>query len=217
MTERCLQSFNKFVRCLESADFSNLPGVKAQLLMAPSIRHTDILNMGIGRNPVKSSVLLLFYPGTEQQVTTVLIQRPEYDGAHSGQISFPGGRFEPGDTDLAYTALRETHEEIGVDPGMVDLKGRLTDLFIPPSNFIVTPFLGISESRPTFIPDPGEVAAILEISLKDLLNPACREMKVLTLRDGYRLETPCFNLNGNIIWGATAMIISEMAKIIEAL
>lgn len=212
-----MPDFHDFVRCLENADFSNLPGVQAQLQMAPSIRQTDILNMGVGRNPVKSSVLLLFYPDREQQVATVLIQRPEYDGAHSGQISFPGGRHEPGDPDLAFTALREAHEEIGVDPGLVNLKGRLTDLFIPPSNFIVTPYLGISDRRPDFIPDPVEVAAILEISLKDLLNPACREMKLITLRDGYRLETQCFNLNGHIVWGATAMIISEMAEIIKKL
>jgi 8-oxo-dGTP pyrophosphatase MutT (NUDIX family) len=215
MTARCMPDFHDFVRCLENADFSNLPGVQAQLQMAPSIRHNDILNMGHGRNPIQSSVLLLFYPDKYQQVTTVLIQRPEYDGVHSGQISFPGGKREPGDPDLAHTALREAQEEIGVDPGLVHLKGRLTDLFIPPSNFIVTPFLGISVSRPDFIPDPGEVAAILEISLEDLLNPASKQMQLLTLRDGYRLETPCFILNGHIIWGATAMIIYEMAELIK--
>ncbi len=211
-----MPDFHDFVRYLENADFSNLPGVQAQLQMAPSIRHTDIRNMGLGRNPVQSSVLLLFYPDKVQQATTVLIQRPEYDGAHSGQISFPGGRRETGDPDLAYTALREAKEEIGVDPGLVDLKGKLTELFIPPSNFIVTPFIGISKSRPDFIPDPGEVAAILEFSLKDLLNPACMEMKHIRLRDGHRLETPCYNMNGHIIWGATAMIISEMAEVIAA-
>ncbi len=212
-----MPDFHDFVRYLENADFSNLPGVQAQLQMAPSIRHSDILHMGVGKNPVQSSVLLLFYPDKEQQVATVLIQRPEYDGAHSGQISFPGGRHESGDPDLAFTALREANEEIGVDPGLVNLKGRLTDLFIPPSNFIVTPFIGISESRPDFLPDPVEVAAILEFSLKDLLNPACREMKLISLRDGQRLETPCYNMGGHIIWGATAMIISEMAEVIKQL
>lgn len=217
MINHCITEFQDFKRCLGNIDFFSLPGVQAQLIMAPAIRHADILGMGAGREPVKSSVLLLFYPDTSGQVTTVLIQRPEYNGAHSGQISFPGGRHEPGDPDLAHTALRETNEEIGVDLGMVSIQGKLTDLFIPPSNFIVSPFVGIAEYRPVFTPDPVEVAGILEFSLKELLNPSCREMRELTLRDGYRLETPCFNLNGHIVWGATAMIISEMAAAIESL
>lgn len=213
----CIHAFPDFIRCLEKMDFSSLPGLQAQLIMAPAIRHEDISLMGAGKSPVKSSVLLLFYPDARNQPMTVLIRRPEYDGAHSGQISFPGGRYEPDDRDLAFTALRETWEEIGVNPQEVVLVGKLTDLFIPPSNFLVSPYIGTSEKRPDFRQDPKEVAAILEFPLKDLLNPACREMTTLTLRDGLRLETPCFLLNGHVIWGATAMIISEMAAIIESL
>lgn len=217
MSGQCLHSFSAFVKCLEKADFSRLPGHDAQMRMAPAFRLEEIEHRGGGKHAVKSSVLLLFFPLSDGKPGTVMIQRPEYNGAHGGQISFPGGRYEASDPDLAFTALRETHEEIGVDPGRIKLVGRLTDLYIPPSNFVVSPFVGIASERPVFKPDPSEVAEILEFSTSHLFEPSCRTLQAITLSNGRKISTPCFYLRGRIIWGATAMIVSEFMELLECL
>jgi len=215
MHRSILDNFVEFRAYLDQVDFSALPGLEAQLRMAPRMRHRDISSKGEGRDPVLSSVLCLLYPLENGKPGMVLIQRPEYEGAHSGQISFPGGRYEVGDPDMMHTALRETREEIGIDPSAISIIGKLTDLFIPPSNFIVFPYVGIAEKRPLFSPDPEEVAAIIEVEVASFfLDENCLD-KTLTLRDGYRIHTPCYVINGHIIWGATAMMIAEFLDLVK--
>ncbi len=210
-----IHSYEEISKCLLALDFSKLPGISAQLNMAPPHRLEELLSRGEGKRAVRSAVLLLIYPTKESKAGLVFIQRPQYDGAHSGQISLPGGRFEPSDSSLEYTALRESYEEIGVPPDKVEVVGKLTDLFIPPSNFLVSPYIGIIAERPDFVIDKNEVEHIIEVDLEVFFNPQYCVTKELHLRHGYSIKTPCYVINGYTIWGATAMIIAEFVSMLR--
>jgi 8-oxo-dGTP pyrophosphatase MutT (NUDIX family) len=162
----------------------------------------------------QSSVLILFYP-MAGNIGLVLMLRPEYRGIHSGQISLPGGRYEETDESLIYTALREAKEEIGIDPGQVQIIGQLTEMYIPPSNFMVTPIVGYQATKPHFTADPKEVAEIIEIGVDDLLDDRNKQMKKMKLSLGFSIKVPSFCINDHIIWGATAMILNELKEIIS--
>ena len=167
------------------------------------------------KNPIPSSVLLLLYP-SEGEVFTVLMLRPDYGGIHSGQISLPGGRQEPVDPDLETTALRESQEEVGIIPENVRMLGRLSDLYIPPSRFLVTPFIGFSEARPDFVRDPTEVEEIIEINIRELFSEQAFQVKRHKVGMGVHIKAPAFVVNNHVIWGATAMILSEFNELIKA-
>ncbi|NTV85025.1 MAG: CoA pyrophosphatase [Bacteroidales bacterium] len=162
----------------------------------------------------KGGVLVLFYP-FKSRIFLVFMKRTEYPGVHSGQVSFPGGGWEPGDESMTKTALREAEEEIGVDPKTVHIIGQLSDLFIPPSNFLVTPVVGYTEQRPAFRPDPVEVDRILEVTLDHLMLKETRQVKEITVFPANRMRVPCFYTGGDIIWGATAMIVNELIDVIS--
>jgi 8-oxo-dGTP pyrophosphatase MutT (NUDIX family) len=191
-----------------------LPGIPSQLKMATIGRLMRDGKMVVPPDARKGSVLALFYPFNDH-TCLVFIKRTEYPGVHSGQISFPGGGWEAGDQDMVATALREAEEEIGVDRNLVIPLGKLTDLFIPPSNFLVTPVVGYINERPDFRADPDEVDQILEISLDDLLNEENRQEREITIFPAIQLKVPCFYIDGNIIWGATAMMLSELMDVIN--
>lgn len=186
-------------------------GTAAQQRMIPITR-------GLSRPPEMSGsprlggVLLLLYPRPpDGELTVVLTQRPHYPGVHSGQISFPGGRHEPPET-LQATALRETHEEIGVPAESVTLLGELTRVYILPSDFEVHPFVGYhAGGRPSFVPDPREVAALIEVPLRRLLDPATRHEEEWQLR-GAAVAVPFFAIDEHKVWGATAMMLSEFVE-----
>lgn len=181
--------------------------------MAPHYRIDEMQNLAIPANAVKSSVLILFYQ-KQKKAHVVFIKRPVYSGVHSGQIALPGGRWEPADPSAYHTALRESQEEIDIDPQMVELSGKLTDLYIPPSNYIVSPFVAsYNISAPRFNPDPREVAAILEIPFGFFLSKNSVKTVTLELSSGLAIKTPCFDFEGNIIWGATAMIMNELVEL----
>jgi 8-oxo-dGTP pyrophosphatase MutT (NUDIX family) len=205
-------SQNHFISNLRKLRFNDLPGIESHLKMAPSIRETDIRMMGAGKNPIPSSVMLLFYPSSNRVASIVFIRRTNYGGAHSGQVSFPGGRRDIADQSLARTALRETYEEIGVEESKIKIIGQLTNLYIPPSNFLVSPFVATTEIIPIFSPDPKEVASLIEVDVKELFDPSNTGFDIIRLQEGIMLETPCFFLNGNVVWGATAMILNEFLE-----
>lgn len=188
---------------------SHLPGMSSHLEMAPFYRREEMQKLSQQPHAMKSSVLVLFYL-KENNYHIVFIRRPRYDGVHSGQIALPGGRWESTDKSLYHTAIRESREEIGIDPALVNYYGKLTDLFIPPSNYIVSPFVGIYNATGRFTPDPLEVAEIIEIPFAFFLDPRSIKQATIELTNGMIIDTPCFDFRGNIIWGATAMMINEL-------
>lgn len=200
-------------RFLNSRLLQPLPGRTAQYRMA-GIRRIESLFPDADVSKARlSSVLILLYPANGY-ISTVLIRRPVYEGVHSGQLAFPGGRKEESDKDLIETALRESFEEAGIKKEEVDVIGKLTDLFIPPSNFLVSPIVGYSRSRPLFVPDPQEVDEIIEVPLEDLMKPEVNTRKTVSAGD-WSAEVPCFYLQNQVIWGATAMILSEFLEILS--
>jgi len=205
--------FGEFIILLENRLQRPLPGNVAQMKMSSLTRLRELITLGPATTAVQSAVLVLLYP-KNGHICLVLMLRPEYPGVHSGQISFPGGKLEDSDQDLRDTALREAHEEIGIDPAQVCIIGQLTNLYIPPSNFMVTPVVSYQRSLPQFLADPAEVAAIIEVELGELLDPGNIQMKELTVRNGMTLTAPAYCIRDNTIWGATAMILSEFKEIL---
>jgi 8-oxo-dGTP pyrophosphatase MutT (NUDIX family) len=192
-----------------------LPGKEVQLKMSSNVRIRELMGLTGTDQAIKSSVLVLLFPGKENGLPTFVVTlRPTYEGIHSGQISLPGGRFEKPDQDLLQTALRETHEEIGVDPEGVKIIGKLTELYIPPSNYLVQPYVGYSDLLPVFTPQPEEVEQIIEIPVHELLEEKNRTMVDFHVR-GIRFSAPSYVIGGMTIWGATAMILSEFREIAE--
>lgn len=156
----------------------------------------------------KSAVLILFYKHLND-IYIPLILRPKYDGVHAGQMAFPGGRFENSDENLIRTAVREAQEEIGIKASDVKIIGQLTEIYIAPSNFLAQPIVGYLPYKPDFYPDPREVDKIFEINLKEFLNTENISTTTIKIKD-FSLEVPCYIIQNNIIWGATALMISEL-------
>ncbi len=209
-----MADFHLFINRLKQSLALPLPGQTAQMAMVPPTRREAMRNTENRGKAKPSAVLILFYPDNEN-IRFVLIERAVYNGIHSGQIAFPGGQFEQTDSDLCTTALREANEETGIDMQQVKILGKLTKMYIPPSHFDVFPFVAYVERKPAFKVDNTETKAILEINLEDFLNPACQTVKTIHHRTGIEVKVPCFYLNNKIVWGATAMILSELLEIIE--
>jgi len=211
-----MKQWLKFSELLSQRLTNDLPGMNRQLLMAPAHRENDIRKGLHNPGAIKSSVLILIFPH-DGLIKTVVMLRPSYNGVHSGQVSLPGGKWETTDTDMAATALRETQEEIGVDPSKIRLIGALSPLYIPPSNYIVFPFIGLADSKPNFLADPAEVQELIEIHLEDLLDKNTATLRKVILSDGTSSEVPCYVFGEVIIWGATAMILSEFAELLQTI
>jgi 8-oxo-dGTP pyrophosphatase MutT (NUDIX family) len=190
-----------------------LPGEEIQFLMAP-VGRKKISQQPPTMLPRKSAVLILLFP-EDQKIKVVLIQRPDYEGVHGGQVSFPGGRFEEGDLELVNTALRETEEEIGISTESVSIIGHLSDIYITPSNFMVSPFVGWTGENPQFRPDAREVESVIIADLLDLAENSKRELKTIHHNSGYKIKAPYYEVEGFTVWGATAMIISELNTIVK--
>ena len=201
--------YSDFYNQLKEEFKRELPGESAQAKMAPNVRR-HFKSTTKRRN---AGVLILLYP-KNNQLYTVFIKRSEYEGVHSGQISFPGGKYEPGDQNLEHTALRESNEEIGINPEEVNILGKLTPLHIPVSNFYVIPFVGFYESVPIFKREPNEVEKIIEIPLTELLTPENCTFQEFNYSD-LAFTAPIYKPKELVIWGATAMIMSEFLEVIK--
>lgn len=162
-----------------------------------------------------AAVLLLLYPRNEK-IHFVLILRNSYKGVHSSQMALPGGKKEASDVDFLQTALRETEEEVGVSRNDVEIIRELTDVYIPPSNFLVHPVIGICRKPPIFKPDPREVAGIVEVDLEEFLSDQTLISVQRETSYADEIRVPAFKINENIIWGATAMILSEFKEVIKS-
>jgi 8-oxo-dGTP pyrophosphatase MutT (NUDIX family) len=208
MTRKTPQNIEIFIDQLEQDLKSNLPGRKAQYKMAPELRLEN--RQGYYRN---AAVMILLYIRNGSW-HTVLMKRPEYAGAHSNQISLPGGKSEDGDTDLKETALREIREEIGIDDSRIRVLGNLSHLHIPVSGIEVLPVIGFYPEEPDFQPDPAEVSYLIETSIEDLLHPRNTREKFRTLMCKL-VRVPYFQVGEEHVWGATAMILSEFLEVVR--
>ncbi len=209
-------NFEQFIYLLSEKLTEPLPGESAQLKMASIRRLREIIKISSRDNAIRSSVLILLFPGNNaDEFYSVLIQRPSYEGVHGGQISLPGGKVEGHDRDIQTTAKRETQEEIGIDANEITIIGKLSELYIPPSNFLVFPLVGYLPYKPVFRPDPQEVAGIIEIKLNDLVDKRNIKQREITIKNLSKIKAPCFDLEGKTIWGATAMILSEFREILR--
>ena len=193
--------------------FRDLPGQEAHELMMPSIRRSMPMDLSKIPNAKLSSVLLLLYPDNGN-ILFPLIKRHDYNGTHGGQISFPGGKRE-GSESRIQTALREAEEEVGVDQNDIDVLGSLTEIYIPPSNFKVLPVLGMLDERPVFVKEEFEVQKILEVPIDKLFNTANYKVMDMSVRNSKLKNTPYFDIQGHVVWGATAMILSELTAILK--
>ena len=192
-----------------------LPGREAQYQMAAMDRPKDhVIKL---KKPRVASVLILLYPKNNEPYI-VLIERTSKNknDRHAGQISLPGGSHDPEDINYKVTAIRETHEEVGVAKNDIQILGQLSDLPIPVSNFLVHPFVGYCNNTPTFVPEIAEVKSIIEVPLSHLQNPATKQITDLVTPGNFKLSNvPYFNVDGHVLWGATAMILSEFLVMVR--
>ncbi|WP_159800216.1 CoA pyrophosphatase [Flavobacterium sp. MK4S-17] len=207
--------FTEFIKYIPKIVKVQLPAVSAHLKMAPVERQASLEpDYYTKNNPRESAVMMLFYP-RQDETCLVLIKRNSYPGVHSAQISFPGGKAEPEDKDFADTALREIWEEVGVGRHEINVVMPFTKIYIPPSNFLVYPFMGLCGKQPEFIPDPAEVNAIIELPLQVLLDDATVTSVEMKTSYSHKISVPAFIFQENIIWGATAMILSELKETLK--
>ena len=208
-------NFLDFLNCIPKIETEILPAGAAHLKMMPPERADLMQQLDLTTiNPRKAAVLMLFYP-KQEETHLVLIVRNSYPGVHSSQIAFPGGKVEHFDQTIAHTALRETHEEIGVAPVQIQLVRAFTEIYIPPSNFMVYPFLAYSRENLSFKPDPKEVADIIELPLVEFMNEAIVVSQNRTTSYSDSIAVPAFKIDSHYVWGATAMMLSELKETLK--
>jgi len=193
----------------------DLPGRAAQEIMAP--RPIEESRFKENPNfPAKLGGVMLLLFERDNELWIPLIKRPEYNGHHSGQVSFPGGKKEKSDLDLIQTAIRETEEEVGIAENQFELLGSLSELFIIASNFKVLPSIGFLSKEPIYRLEEKEVESILEVSLSQLKDE--RKRGIETMHFGqYTIHSPYFDVEGHMVWGATAMMLSEFLAVMDDL
>lgn len=207
-----MNDFEGFLKSLQARISKGLPGVDAHQKMVPPQRKLPQRTEAITYNPKVAGVMALLYPH-QSEPHLVFTVRQDYPGVHSGQISFPGGKQELHEPDTWETALRETFEEVRAPIAQVALIAPLTSLYIPVSNFLVDPYLAALPTRPDFVPEAAEVKQILELPVRAFLQPQVLQTFEVP---GYKgAITPCYKIDGHIIWGATAMIVSEILHLLE--
>ena len=208
--------FDEFLKSISKIKNIPLPAESSHFKMVPPFRRELLKKQEEAIKYAKhAGVVALFYPDEEGQTKFVLILRNTYNGVHSAQIGFPGGKLEPHDKSLQHAAIRETYEEIGVPMHTIEIICELSQVYIPPSNFYVSPFLGLVNQTPVFKKDEDEVKAIVEVSLQDFLDDKVLITKKVKTSYSVEVEVPAFLLNGHVVWGATAMMLSEIKDLLK--
>ena len=191
---------------------SELPGVNAHSKMLPPGRRLKTNDDELSSVKMSSVLLLLFPEG--EQLYICLTKRPQTMKHHPGQISFPGGKVEKDDTSAEMTALREAREEVGIDHGKIEILGKLSDLYVEVSQFSIQPFLAWADQRPDFLVDFGEVEKLILFPVSDFVaNEIISEIELETVTGS--LQVKYYPYDGEFIWGATAMILSELIEILK--
>ena len=206
--------FTSFLNTINHIKTAEIGGLESQFRLAPKMRLNYNEEKIAASNPKKAAVLALFYPNKKGETCFLLTQRASYKGTHSAQISFPGGKIEKTDKNLKETAIRETFEEVGISKENINVIREITDVYIPPSNFLATPFIAFSEKKPTLTIN-HEVDHTFDVLLKDLLDDSNVSSINITTSYANNIEVPCFKLNDYIVWGATAMILNEIKELLK--
>ncbi len=206
-------NFDEIIYFLEKRLKGTKPGAFAHNQMKPTLANGSPISIKHTSPPKKGAVLILIN-NINGEACFPLIQRPTYEGVHSGQIALPGGKYEPSDDDLFQTALRETEEEIGIAQQEIEVIGALSQFYVAASNYDVLPVVGRMNAAPSFRLDQREVEEVINPKLAALTNRANRKKKELLVRGNVKLDSPYFDLEGKVVWGATAMMLSEFEAIL---
>lgn len=202
-----------FIEKIKSNLEKPLPGRDAQLKMAPLSRHRK---MDVPDHARQAAVMATLFPKEDEWNIIFIKRNPNDRDRHGGQISFPGGKVEAEDNTFLDTALRETEEEIGIPQNDIQVLGALTELYIPVSNFQVFPYLGFMEKEPTYQLQEEEVSGILEVPFPHFENPANSRLIDLPVNDVLTMKNvPYFDIHGKVLWGATAMMMSELLALTQ--
>ncbi|GJM28189.1 MAG: coenzyme A pyrophosphatase [Cyclobacteriaceae bacterium] len=203
----------KFIGKLKARLQAPLPGVTAQNKMRASRAGGQAISFSHKGAPRQGGVAIVLYQEQDKWYFP-LIKRTEYPGIHSGQISLPGGKKEKEDYDLIGTAIREANEELGLDLVPHHIIGSLTELYIIASHFNILPVVAVLNSPPDFKPDPREVHQVVPLMVDQLLNPDTKQIKDIEVR-GIDIRAPYFKVDGQVVWGATAMILNEFLTVLS--
>ncbi|MEO1434234.1 MAG: CoA pyrophosphatase [Bacteroidota bacterium] len=206
--------FDKLIKNLEPVFQQELPGKAVQYQMAHQVRKLKISMIQAPADAREAGVLALLYP-KQDDVFITLIRRVNR-GSHGGQVAFPGGGVEEQDQSMVETALREAEEEVGINPTKVEVIGELTDLYIPVSNRLVNAFVGYTTEVPNYVIQESEVQYVIEGPLSHLLDDQRVKFTDLNIQSGLTLkEVPYFDIDGHMVWGATAMILNEFKNLVK--
>jgi 8-oxo-dGTP pyrophosphatase MutT (NUDIX family) len=205
---------NRLISDLRERLKQPLPGELAHQMMRAEPKGKVLPDFKFNEAPRPGAVLILLYPESNE-LHFPLIKRSTYRGVHSGQIALPGGKSEPSDKDMVTTALREAEEEIGVDRNKIQIIGSLTDFYVIPSNFLVKPVIAYYDEKPNFKPNPFEVEKVIPANLKIIIQEESIRRKVLLAGGIYAMDAPYFEVSGETVWGATAMMLNELRLILK--
>lgn len=207
--------FNYLCSNLDKLTKMQLPGIDAHKILSP-LQRPLFTKYNIPENAKKAGVLVLLYPNQDQKTTVLLTKRAQYKGTHSKQISFPGGKKNPEDINLKATAIRESFEEVGLAKTDLQVHRKLSTIYIPPSNFEVAPYIATIPYTPVFTKN-YEVEEIIHTTIEELLDHNnLTTFNTATSYDNH-IEVPCFMFQKHYVWGATAMILSELKEVLKNL
>jgi len=208
-------NFSDFLSHIPKIEKAALLGEEAHAIMSPPERRAIMKTLDLSvKQPKEAAVMMLFYPRNEK-TNLILIIRNSYPGVHSSQIAFPGGKMEKEDADFKDTALRETEEEVGIKREKITVIRPFSKVYIPPSNFLVHPFLGYSTEELIFNPQPEEVSGLIEMPLDHLLDEVNVIDYEMATSYSASIKVPVFKINEHHVWGATAMMLSELKETLK--